>query len=92
MAHASKSPEAYRIVLQQDAPEPMLRAPVRTISPEALLDYSIRQFAHLPIDVYASDANHGGGVYYRSKVAESMCSFPSSYRAKSRRAPGLLGS
>ena len=82
MPHQAKSPDQYKIVLQQDAPEPMLRAEVGEITPDALLDYSIRLFEHLPIDVYGSDANHAGGVYYRSKVAERMISTLTSYRAK----------
>ena len=82
MTYSAKSPDQYRIVLQQDAPEPMLRAEVEHVTPQTLLDHSIRQFEHLPIDVYGSDANHAGGVYYRSKVAERLLSDPSTYRGR----------
>jgi len=76
-------PEQMRIVLQQDAPEPMLRAEVaEPIEPEVLIDHSIGLIRDLPIDVYASDANHAGGVYYRSKVAESMLSRPATFRGR----------
>lgn len=82
MLHQARPPEDYVLVLQQDAPEPMVRAEGRDITPQTLLDYSIEQFKHLPIDVYASDANHGGGVYYRSKFAERMLSSLDSFRGK----------
>ena len=77
------TPDQMRIVLQQDAPEPMLRAEVaEPIEPEALIEHSIGLIRDLPIDVYASDVNHAGGVYYRSKVAEPMLSRPSSFRGR----------
>ena len=82
MSVQSKSPDSYRIILQQDAPEPMLRADVGTVTPETLLDHSIRRFQSLPIDVYASDANHAGGVYYRSKIAERLLWATDSYRTQ----------
>ena len=69
MTHKAKSPEAYRVILQQDATEPVnqLFGPV---TPEALLEVSVKLLVDHAIDVYASDANHGGGVHYDSKVAE----------------------
>lgn len=82
MSVQSRSPDSYRIILQQDAPEPMLRADVRTVTPETLLDHSIRRFESLPIDVYASDANHAGGVYYKSKIAERLLSATDTYRTQ----------
>ena len=78
--YTAKSPEDYLVILQQDAPEPMMRAMVRDITPETLLEYSIRHFESLPIDVYCSDANHSGGTYYRSKVAERILTSPKTFR------------
>ncbi|MCK4850000.1 MAG: hypothetical protein KAT11_01550 [Phycisphaerae bacterium] len=82
MPHKSKSPNEYRVILQQDAPEPMLRADVPKVTPDALLDYSVRQFESLPIDVYGSCANHAGGTYYNSKVSERMLSAPKTFRSQ----------
>jgi len=82
MHHKAKSPQEYRVILQQDAPEPLIRAEVETVTPETLLEYSIHQFEELPIDVYGSDANHAGGVYYRSSVAERVLSAPPSFRSQ----------
>ena len=82
MSYEAKSPDQYRVVVQQDAPEPMLRAEVDDVTPQDLLDYSIRHLENLPVDVYGSDANHAGGVYYRSKVAERMLSSPQSFRTQ----------
>ena len=82
MPHKSRSPDEYRVILQQDAPEPMIRADVPILTPDILLDYSVRQFESLPVDVYASDANHAGGTYYNSTVSERMLSAPKTFRSQ----------
>ncbi len=80
MAYQSKSPEQYRVIFHQDAVDPVMCADVPKLTPDALLDYSVRQFEHLPIDAYASDANHASGVDYRSQVAPVKLSTPGHYR------------
>jgi hypothetical protein len=82
MNHQAANPDTYRFILQQDAPEPLVRAEVEEVTPEILIEHSIRQFEHLPIDVYGSDANHAGGTYYRSDVAERMLTRPQSFRGR----------
>ncbi len=82
MSHQAKSPENYRFILQQDSPEPVLRPVVETITPDDLLDHSIRQIESLPIDVYASDVNHAGGAYWNSKVMEVNLKAKTSYRGQ----------
>jgi hypothetical protein len=76
------TPQDWRLTLQQDAPEPMLRPEVEQITPQILVDHSVALIEDLPIDVYASDVNHAGGVYYRSQVAEPLLGFPSSFRSR----------
>ena len=76
------TPADWRLTLQQDAPEPMMRPEVESVTPQDLVDHSVALLADLPVDVYASDVNHGGGVYYRSQVAEPLLSFPDSFRSR----------
>jgi hypothetical protein len=59
-----------------------VRVEVEEVTPEILVEHSIRQFEQLPIDVYGSDANHAGGAYYRSNVAERMLTRPESFRGR----------
>ena len=85
MGYKAKKPEQYRVIFHQDAVDPVWSADVPKITPDALLDYSIRQFAHLPIDAYASDANHASGVDYRSKAAPVKFTTPGHYRHRQHR-------
>ena len=73
MPHQAKEPCDYRIILQQDASEPVDQQFGKT-TPQGLLRDSVEQLLGFPIDAYASDANHGGGVHYDSKVAERCLS------------------
>ena len=67
--HQARKPEDYRIILQQDTPEPVNHHFGR-VSKATLLAGSIEQFQDHPVDVYASDVNHAGGAHFDSKVRE----------------------
>ena len=67
--HQARKPEDYRIILQQDVPEPVNHHFGR-VSKATLLACSIEQFQDHPVDVYASDVNHAGGAHFDSKVRE----------------------
>ncbi len=82
MSHQAKSPDQYRVIFHQDAIDPLMSAHVPKMTPDALLDYSVRQFAHLPIDCYASDANHASGCDYHTKVADVNLSGRSHFRGQ----------
>ena len=79
--HTGRSPEDYRIIFQQDAPEPMIRAHVPELNEVTLVDHSIGQFDGLVVDVYAAAANHAGGAYFNSTTMERILSAPDSYRS-----------
>jgi len=80
MSYQPKPPEHYKAIFQQDPSDLLMCAEMAEITPEALLDYSVRLLAHLPIDVYAPDANDASGPNYRSKVTPPKLSAPGHYR------------
>jgi hypothetical protein len=82
MSYQAKDPQEYRLIFHQDAVGPLRCADVEEITPEALREYSVAQFEHLPVDVYACCANHASGVDYRSKVAPWKLSTPGHYRGQ----------
>ena len=82
MSYQAKNPEQYRIIFHQDAVGPLRCADGAEITPELLREYSVRQFEHLPVDVYACCANHASGVDYRSKVAPWKLSTPGHFRGQ----------
>lgn len=65
----ARDPKDYRIILRQDASEPLVHH-VGPISKDALLAASIGPFKDAPVDVYTSCVNHAGGVYFNAKACE----------------------
>ena len=67
--HRAREPKDYRIILQHDACEPLVSR-LGPVSKAELLTASIDQFRDAPVDVYASDVNHAGGVHFNSRTCE----------------------
>ena len=67
--HQARDPKDYRVILQHDAPEALVHR-FGPVSKEALIAATIGQFEKAPVDVYASDVNHGGGVHFDTKTFE----------------------
>jgi len=67
--YRAKEPKDYRIILQQDASEPLV-AHFGPVTKEGLIAASVGQLKGVPVDVYASDVDHAGGVHFNSKTWE----------------------